>query len=327
MASSQYDLLLCSDTLVSDALHISELLVPIWSSCIVVPGWNAEGLWDGCICVRWIWAFRQPKFECGCCKMLVFRVCGARQNFYVFSLYRNLDLDDRIYDCSLTAMAAVQASDTRTSFLFVGDLTGNHQEWLGSATTNRHGVSALDFATVSGCDQLVIGPTHARGGTLYLLMTNVPDLLLVSVVSPLGSSHHSSLSIAISMAQDIPNVCVSRMVLMKHRVNWSAVCDAIGGLPWRSIWSADNPVEKLNVDLSLLVERFVATKVIRVHNKDKPWLNHDCRLAFDIKQGPISGGFVIALELTGMSLSITRGRPMPYMPRLCVSLVSEAGMF
>ena len=42
VASSQYD-----------------LLVPAgswnWSSCIVVPGWNAAGPWDGCICARWIW--------------------------------------------------------------------------------------------------------------------------------------------------------------------------------------------------------------------------------------------------------------------------------
>ena len=44
-------------------------------------------------------AFRPYKFECGCCEMLVFRVWGARQNFYVFSLYGNPDLDDRIYDC------------------------------------------------------------------------------------------------------------------------------------------------------------------------------------------------------------------------------------
>ena len=62
--------------------------------------------------------------------------------------------------------------------------------------------------------------------------------------------------------------------------------------------------------LSLLVERFVPTKVIRVRNKDIPWFNDDCRRAFDIKQGLISGGLVISLELTGMSLSITRGRPM-----------------
>ena len=42
--------------------------------------------------------------------MMVFRVCGARQNFYVFSLYLNPDMDDRIYERLLTAMAmAVRA--------------------------------------------------------------------------------------------------------------------------------------------------------------------------------------------------------------------------
>ena len=116
-------------------------------------------------------------------------------------------------------------------------------------------------------------------------MTDVPDLIRVAVVAPLGRSDYSSLVIAISMAQAIPNLCVSRRVLLKHRVNSTAVCDAIGVLTWRSNYSADNPVERFNVHLSLLVERFVRTKVIRVRNKDKHWLNDDCRLAFDIKQG------------------------------------------
>ena len=103
----------------------------------------------------------------------------------------------------------------------------------------------------------MIGPTHACEGTFDLMMTDVPDLVRVAVVAPLGSSDHSSLSIAISMAQAIPNLCVSRRVLLKHRVNWTAVCDAIGVLPWRSIWSADNPVERLNVR----VERTCALNV------------------------------------------------------------------
>ena len=145
--------------------------------------------------------------------MLVFRVCGVRQNLYVYSLYRNSDLDDRSFDCLLASMAAVQAEDVRASFLFVGDLNGHHQEWLGSPTTNRHGVAAFDFATVSGCNQLVVGPTHVRGGTLDLLMTDVPDLLRVAVVAPIGNSDHSSLSAVISMAQAVPNLCVSRKVL------------------------------------------------------------------------------------------------------------------
>ena len=73
-------------------------------------------------------AFRQPKFECGFCEMMVFRVCCVRQNFYVHSLYHNPELDDRIFDCLLAPMAAVQAEDVRASFLFVDNLNGHHQE-------------------------------------------------------------------------------------------------------------------------------------------------------------------------------------------------------
>ena len=40
----------------------------------------------------------------------------------MFSLYRNPDVDARIFDCLLPSMAAFQADDVRASFLFVGDL-------------------------------------------------------------------------------------------------------------------------------------------------------------------------------------------------------------
>ena len=82
--------------------------------------------------------------------MLIFRVCGVKQNLYVFSLYRNPDLDYLIFYCLLLSMAAVQAEDVRASFLLVGDLNGHHQEWLGSTTTNRHGAVAFDLRSV-GC--------------------------------------------------------------------------------------------------------------------------------------------------------------------------------
>ena len=80
--------------------------------------------------------------------------------------------------------------------------------------------------------------------------------------------------------------------------------------------------------LSLLVERFDPTKVIRVRNNEKPWFNDDCRFAFDLKQGA-------HLRWTRDRSQVNwdefvhyhRRGPMLYMPRLCVSLVSEAGMF
>ena len=205
MASFRYDILLCSEILVSNLCYVSELLVPGFGRSVLLCRGRmplARGMVadvrDG------YEAFRQ--FERGCCEMLVLRVCGARQNWYVFSLYRNPDLGDWIFYCLLTSVAAVQAEDLRASFLFVGDLNGHHLEWLGSTTTNRHGVVAFDFATVSGCDQLVVCPTHAHDGTLDLLMTDVTDLVLVAVVAPIGNSAHSSLSAVISIAQAVPNL-------------------------------------------------------------------------------------------------------------------------
>ena len=136
---------------------------------------------------------------------------------------------NRIFDRLLASMAAVEAEDVRASFLFVGDLNVHHQDWLGSTTTNRHGVAAFDFSTVFGCDQLVVGPTHLRGGTLDRLMTDVPDHVRVAVVAPIGNSDHSSLSVVISMAQAV-STCVSRKVFLKHEVNWNTVCGVTFGL-------------------------------------------------------------------------------------------------
>ena len=135
-----------------------------------------------------------------------------------------------------------------------------------------------------------VGPAHARGGTLDLLMTDVPDLVRVAVAAPIGSSDHSSLSAVISMAQAVPNLCVSRKIFLKHQVNWNTVSGAIRELPWRNIWLSDNPVDVLNEHLSLLVGRYVPTKVICVCNKDKPWFDEQCRHAFAPSRRLIFGG-------------------------------------
>ena len=114
VASSQYDILLCSETLVSDMRHVSEVLVPVFGRPVLLCRGKMPRARGMAAYVRdGYGAFRQPKFECGCCEMLVFMVCGVRQKRYVYSLYRNPELDDRIFDCLLVSMAAVQAEDFR----------------------------------------------------------------------------------------------------------------------------------------------------------------------------------------------------------------------
>ena len=77
VASSQYDILLCSKNLVSDLRHVSELLVPGFDRPVCLcrgkmprASGMAAYVRDGYV------AFRQPKFECGCCEIPDIRVCG-----------------------------------------------------------------------------------------------------------------------------------------------------------------------------------------------------------------------------------------------------------
>ena len=92
---------------------------------------------------------------------------------------------------------------------------------------------------MSGCDKLVVGPTHARGGTLkltYCRMTDVPDLVrVIAAVAPIGNSDDTSLSADIPMAKAVPNFCVIRKGFIKHQVHCNTVCGVIQDLPWRYI--------------------------------------------------------------------------------------------
>ena len=84
VVSSQYDILLCSETLVSEVRHVSEVPVPGFGRPVLLCRGKMPRARGMAAYVRdGYGAFRHPRFECGCFEMLVFRVCGMRQNLYV----------------------------------------------------------------------------------------------------------------------------------------------------------------------------------------------------------------------------------------------------
>ena len=72
VASSQYEILLCSETLVSDMRHVSEVLVPGFGRPILCLGKMPRALGMAAYVRNGYGAFRQPKFEFGCCEMQFF---------------------------------------------------------------------------------------------------------------------------------------------------------------------------------------------------------------------------------------------------------------
>jgi len=285
VAASSYDLVLCSETLVSGHRHSSELAVPYFSRPVLrlhdpavrgsrgLAAYVREGR-----CVS-----RQKIYECQCCEFIVMRVCGSVRNFYIFSVYRSPSIDNKIFDCLMEAMASIQSSDAKSCFLFVGDFNSHHVEF-GSPRTDRSGQVAVDFAAESGCEQLVREPTHSHGGTLDLLFTDVPELVSVSVVAPIGGSDHSTLSISLDTAQRVPEFTVRREVYLKSRANWDAIAGAMSSLPWSAIRSSADPGMELDRHVSDVVRSHVPSRIITVRSQDKPWFDDSCRRAYQLKQ-------------------------------------------
>ena len=68
VASSQYDILLCSETLISDMRHVSEVLVPGFGRPVLLCRCKMPRARGMAAYVRdGYGAFRQLKFEFGCC--------------------------------------------------------------------------------------------------------------------------------------------------------------------------------------------------------------------------------------------------------------------
>ena len=99
--------------------HISDLLIPGFKKPMLlkrnaIP--RARGM---AVYVREGYsASRNRLAECGCHEVQVMKVCGRLHNFYLFSIYRNPDLDDSVFDCLLSSMASIQESDRKGVIYF-----------------------------------------------------------------------------------------------------------------------------------------------------------------------------------------------------------------
>ena len=109
-----------SEALVSSRRYISALMVSGFGRQMLLLKGEIDLFRGFALYVReGFSAYRQRSYECGCCEVIVVGICSSSHNFYVFSLYRNADLSDNIFDRLLTAMTKVQSVDRKVPFLFM----------------------------------------------------------------------------------------------------------------------------------------------------------------------------------------------------------------
>ena len=134
------------------------------------------------------------------------------------------------------------------------------------------------------CSQLVNGPTHRAGVVLDLVLTNVSDLCDVHCHGNVGRSDHASLGVALNLSPAVAGLDVAHRVPLKCRVNWNAVCEALSGLNWRSIFRSPTMVHDFDREVSGIMERFVPMVTVRRRAGDAAWFDGDCRRAFELKK-------------------------------------------
>ena len=286
VASRQFDILLCSETLVSDMRHVSELLIPGFKRPILLRRKTIHRAQGMAAYIRNDFsASRKANFECGCHEVQILKVCGKTNNFYVFSVYRNPDANDSIFDCLLTSLAAIQENDNKAAFLFVGDFNAHHREWLSSVSpTDCHGLRALDFTSEAGCEQLIHGPTHRSGNCLDLIFSDTPGIVTCNIANPIGTSDHSYVSAVIKTEQPVPDVTFSRKIYIKSRADWDGILHELSTTNWPYIYHHADSIGSFSDLCTNVIDKHIPSRIIHFRTKDKAWFNDDCKRAHQEKQ-------------------------------------------
>ena len=102
VASKGFDILLCSETFVSNFRHIAELSIPGFKRPILLKRNEINRAQGMAVYIRsGCSASHKVIFECGCREIQIIKVCGKHNNYlFVFSLSDSSAADDSIFDLS-----------------------------------------------------------------------------------------------------------------------------------------------------------------------------------------------------------------------------------
>ena len=131
VAGSDYGVLVCAESKVSDRRHLSEHRIPgfgfphqrLRDSHLVPRVWLFMLGKDSALSSRASWSVLATSL------VHVFRICKRINNFYVHAFYCNPGRDGSLYDCLLDSMARVKSVDDIVVFVFVSDANAHHSEW------------------------------------------------------------------------------------------------------------------------------------------------------------------------------------------------------
>lgn len=126
--------------------------------------------------------------------------------------------------------------------------------------------------------------THIAGNKLVIVMTDVPDIVYMSVGSLLGTSDHCFFSCELLVQQVIAEKNIWCFIHLKHQTIRDNVCNTVSSFLWSTILHSPDPIDAFNYAVSEIVSGIVSTMAVWSRCGDKHWFDNGCHKACDAKQ-------------------------------------------
>lgn len=199
-----------------------------------------------------------------------FKIKTTETPIHIVLMYRppNSGIDN------LTKMCQIISSLGENSIV-IGDINLPDIDWVEENATSK-GKRLLEVVLEEGLDQLVRFPTHTKGNTLDLVITNCPDKILdVRDVGRLGRSDHCMMEILIA-TQTMSMETAGRRTDWR-KANWDKLKEELAAVNWRRIMT-QNSVEEAWTNMKTTIEEAVEKNVPKstVQGEGKPrWLTRE----------------------------------------------------
>jgi Reverse transcriptase (RNA-dependent DNA polymerase)/Endonuclease-reverse transcriptase len=156
----------------------------------------------------------------------------------------------------------------------IGDFNLPDINWETGMARGGVDVELLEAAQTAGLEQLVDFPTHVRGNTLDLLLTNIPEKITnIYDAGRLRRSDHCMIRFDIEMhASSRPKVTVKNW----KRADWASIKQGLSNTAWPTT-DDDTTVEafwqQLRAKITELTDQHVPLRTIRPRKAD--WISND----------------------------------------------------
>ena len=215
------------------------------------------------------------------------------QNKYVFcTVYRVGTLGEKNHESIVQSIKSLYQGRTLKKIFIIGDLNLSSVTWPinDGAIHNFNRIDKLfvDSFSELGLNQHVTEPTHIKGKTLDILLSNQSPLINdVKVInhSHICNSDHFPIHFKVNVKTK-NKIISKRKVYNFKKANWVQLNRDLKEVPWRAITDATDPElawRNFKNVLFALVNKYIPTITIN-DNFSAPWFDAECHAAYRKKE-------------------------------------------